>query len=232
MGAKPKYEHLVQAKHKFVSAKNHHELHHRLLSATGHELAFVDEIVSHISGKRKADEGLYPGITEAMYKHVKISKEDAHKLARHTHSKGSLVRMHKNGIKAGGWADTAVTALKHVWNAARKVWQYVYKGIRLTAKYGKKAARAAAKWISKNPGDAAKLVEAGVSIVKGFVDKNKREDDPSQLDDDEKDDGRASKYKRMVDTDSSDEEDEKEEKAGATRAFNLSGLRPKRKYLF
>ena len=230
MGKIPKYSHLAQAKHKFSQAKNHHELHHRILSATDHELAFVDEIVSHISGKREADEGLYPGIREAIQKHVKVPKEVAGKLAKHTHSKGSLARMHKRGIKAGGYMDVASTALKHVWNAAKKCYQYVIKGIRITAKYGKKAAQAAAKWISANPQKAAKMVEAGIGIVKTVISKK---DDPGELDMD-KEDPRASKYKRMIESDSSSGEDEKaEEKAGAT-AWNLSGLRPrpKRKYLF
>ena len=229
MGKIPKYAHLANAKHKFAQAKNHHELHHRILSATDHELAFVDEIVSHISGKREADERLYPGIKDAIHKHVKLTKEVAAKLAKHTHSKGSLIRMHKRQIKAGGLADAAVTGLKHVWNIAKKCYQYVIKGITITAKYGKKAAQAAAKWITANPGKAAKMVEAGIGIVKTIVQKK---GDPTELEVDDED-PRASKYKRMIESDSSSGEDEKDEKAGAS-AWNLGGLRPrpKRKYLF
>ena len=228
MAPKPKWEHLAQAKHKFSTAKNHHELHHRILSATGHELAFLDEIVSHVSGKREADEGLYPGIKEGIKTHVKLSKEVAAKLAKHTHSKGSLARAHKLAIKAGGSIGTMVaTGLRAVWNAAKKVWKYVYKGISLTAKYGKKAATKAAKWIAANPGKAARMVESGIGIVKTILEKK---DDPTTLVLDETD-PRASKYKRMIESDSSSGEDEKEEKkAGAS--FHLGGLRPKRKYLF
>ena len=230
MPAKPKYEHLVQGKHKFAKAKNHHELHHRLLNATDHEMAFVDEIVSHISGKREADEGLYPGIKDAIHKHVKMTKDVAAKLARHTHSKGSLARMHKNEIKAGGIVGNVVQGLKHVWNAAKKCFQYIFKGIKLTAKYGKKAAQAAAKWITAHPGDAAKMVEAGVGIVKTLAETS---DDPGELNVD-KEDPRASKYKRMVESDSSSggEDEDEDEKAGATPFYQLTGLRPKRKYLF
>ena len=228
MGAKSKYEHLVQGKHKFPKAKNQHELHHRILGATAHEMAFMDEIVSHISGKREADEGLYPGIKEAMHKHVKMTKEVAAKLARHTHSKGSLARMHKNQIKAGDLGGAIVTGLKHVWNAAKKCFQYVFKGIKLTAHYGKKAAQAAAKWIIAHPGDAAKMVEAGVGIVKTVAESS---DDPGELNVDPED-PRASKYKRMVESDSSSGGEDEDEKAGGTPYFQLGGLRPKRKYLF
>ena len=226
MAPKPKWEHLAPAKHKFSQAKNHHELHHRILSATGHELAFLDEIVSHISGKREADEGLYPGIKEGIRQYVKISKEVAAKIAKHTHSKGSLARMHKNQIKAGGVMNIVTTGLKAVWNAAKKVWTYVYKGIKLTARYGKKAAEKAATWIAANPGKAARMVESGIGIVKTMVEKK---DDPTTLVLDERD-PRAAKYKRMVESDSSSGEDEK---AGASE-WNLGGLRPrpKRKYLF
>jgi len=230
MAPKPKWEHLAQAKHKFSQAKNHHELHHRILGATGHELAFLDEIVSHISGKREADEGLYPGIKEGIRQYVKITKEVAAKIAKHSHSKGSLARMHKNQIRAGGVMNVVTTGLKAVWNAAKKIWTYVYKGIRLTAKYGKKAAEKAATWIAANPGKAARLVESGVGIVKSIIDKK---DDPTTIVLDEAD-PRASKYKRMVESDSSSGDDEKDEKAGASfyPDFQSTGLRPKRKYLF
>ena len=70
------------------------------------------------------------------------------------------------------------------------------------------------------------MVEAGIGIVKTMVEKK---DDPTTLVLNTED-PRASKYKRMVESDSSSGEDEK---AGATE-WNLGGLRPrpKRKYLF
>ena len=231
MARKPKWEHLAPAKHKFSQAKNHHELHHRILGATGHELAFLDEIVSHISGKREADEGLYPGIKEGIRQYVKMSPKVAAKIAKHSHSKGSLARMHKNQVKAGGIGSVVTTGLKAVWNAAKKVWTYVFKGIKLTAKYGKKAAEKAATWIAAHPGKAARMVESGIGIVKTMVE---RKDDPTTLVLDTED-PRAKKYKRMIESDSSSGEDEKQEKkAGASfyPDFQSTGLRPKRKYLF